>query len=348
MPVASTAPLRPAHQPTPPRTSKDPRDHHPRHQRTHRQPSGHAARPTSGNTTSTPPADLKTQIRDLIATARHDGRPAPGRPTLVRLTGATDHAVRTALHQLAAERTHDHQTTTPDPGGDQTPHDSIDHQVASRTTLALVTTNPGEPDHQQPPAGDPSYTSTTSAGGHPNRQITSSGGSTSPITSTGDQHTSHTASTGEPDHQHAPGGGRLVAWTGFLFGSITSIAANVLHAWLPAAHQPPGWTPGLPPQLGAAVWPIGLMIAVEAVTRIHWPEGFGWSLARFGGGGTVALGSAVISYGHLRDLLEAWQYTSLAAAVGPLVLDGLMVVCGFALLASSVASQHPSPPDDHR
>jgi hypothetical protein len=139
-----------------------------------------------------------------------------------------------------------------------------------------------------------------------------------------------------------------VAWTGFLFGSITSIAANVLHAWLPAAHQISGWTPGLAPQLGAAVWPIGLMIAVEAVTRIRWPAGTGWALARFGGAGTVALGSAVISYGHLRDVLVAWQYTSLAAAVGPLVLDGLMVVCGFALLANSVTSQHQTPPDDHR
>jgi hypothetical protein len=113
-----------------------------------------------------------------------------------------------------------------------------------------------------------------------------------------------------------------------------SIAANVLHAWLPATHQPPGWTPGLAPQIGAAVWPIGLMLAVEALSRIHWPTGLAWGLARFGG--TVAVGSAVISYGHLRDVLAAWQYNPLAAAVGPLVLDGLMVVCGFALLANSI------------
>lgn len=77
---------------------------------------------------------------------------------------------------------------------------------------------------------------------------------------------------------------------------------------------------------------------IEAATRIRWPEGFGWSVARFGGAGTVALGSAVISYGRLRDLLVAWHYTSLAAAVGPLVLDGLMVVCGFALLAINHAT----------
>jgi hypothetical protein len=58
-------------------------------------------------------------------------------------------------------------------------------------------------------------------------------------------------------------------------------------------------------------------------------------LARYGGAGTVAVGSAVISYGHLREVLIAWDYGALGAAVGPLVLDGLMVVSGFALLAMS-------------
>ena len=56
-----------------------------------------------------------------------------------------------------------------------------------------------------------------------------------------------------------------------------------------------------------------------------------WATARFAG--TVALGSAAISYGHLRSVLLAWQYNTLAATVGPLVLDGLMIVSGFALLA---------------
>jgi hypothetical protein len=92
------------------------------------------------------------------------------------------------------------------------------------------------------------------------------------------------------------------------------------------------------------------MLAVEALSRIRWPAGLGWGLARFGGAGTVALGSAVISYGHVRDVLAAWQYNTLAAAVGPLVLDGLMVVCGFALLANSLTTpgdqqHHPTSTD---
>jgi hypothetical protein len=34
-------------------------------------------------------------------------------------------------------------------------------------------------------------------------------------------------------------------------------------------------------------------------------------------------------------VLIAWDYGPLGAAVGPLVLDGLMIVSGFALLAMS-------------
>jgi hypothetical protein len=42
-------------------------------------------------------------------------------------------------------------------------------------------------------------------------------------------------------------GGIMVSWLGFAFGSVTSIAANVLHTWLPSGTQPPGWAPGLGP-----------------------------------------------------------------------------------------------------
>ncbi|NNH75861.1 helix-turn-helix domain-containing protein [Nocardia uniformis] len=127
--------------------------------------------------------------------------------------------------------------------------------------------------------------------------------------------------------------GRVVAWAGFVFGSVTSIAANVLHAWLPADTMPPGWTPGLAPQVGAAIWPIGLLLSVEVLSRAQWRHGRWWRMARYGGAGTVALGSAIISYGHVRDVLLAWGYGPLGASVGPLTLDGLMVVSGFALLS---------------
>jgi hypothetical protein len=206
--------------------------------------------------------DLALQIRQALDEALAQGRPAPGRPTLVRLTGATDHAVRKVLAELAPEDT-----------------------------------SPGETAIQPQPAL--STTSTT--------------------------------------------GGLLVAWAGFVFGSIMSIAANVLSTWLPAQHQPVGWSPGLAPQIGAAVWPIGLLLSIEVLSRVPWPHGWLWILARFGGIGVVALGSAVISYGHLRDVLIAWHYEPLAAAVGPLVLDGLMVISGFALLTISRAKPAALP-----
>lgn len=139
-----------------------------------------------------------------------------------------------------------------------------------------------------------------------------------------------------PELATAPAGGaKLASWAGFVFGSVMSIAANVLHTWLPADRMSPGWAPSISSQVGAAVWPIGLLLSVEILSRVHWKPGWQWALARFGGTGTVALGAAVISYGHVRDVLTAWGYGTLAAHVGPLVLDGLMVVSGFALLAMS-------------
>lgn len=137
--------------------------------------------------------------------------------------------------------------------------------------------------------------------------------------------------------------GRLVSWTGFVFGSVTSIAANILHTWLPAASMPPGWTPGIAPQVGAAVWPIGLLLSVEVLSRARWRRGWLWALARYGGAGAVAIGSAVISYSHLREVLLTWGYGSAAAYVGPLVLDGLMVVSGFALLSMTLDHETHTP-----
>ncbi|WP_084160855.1 DUF2637 domain-containing protein [Nocardia sp. BMG51109] len=137
--------------------------------------------------------------------------------------------------------------------------------------------------------------------------------------------------------------GRLVSWVGFVFGSLTSIAANVLHTWLPAEYMPPGWHPGIAPQIGAAVWPIGLLLSVEVLSRARWRRGRLWALARYGGAGAVAVGSAIISYSHLRDVLITWGYGTWAASVGPITLDGLMVVSGFALLSMTLDRETPAP-----
>ncbi|BCK57393.1 helix-turn-helix domain-containing protein [Nocardia wallacei] len=143
------------------------------------------------------------------------------------------------------------------------------------------------------------------------------------------------------DTGDAPRGGRFVAWAGFVFGSVFSIVMNWLHTWLPADHMPPGWAPGVAPQVGSAVWPVCLLLSVEVLSRVRWRPGLAWLLARYAGVGTVAAGSAVISYGHVHDVLDSWGYGQVGAGVGPLVLDGLMVACGFALLSES-GEHHPA------
>jgi hypothetical protein len=136
-------------------------------------------------------------------------------------------------------------------------------------------------------------------------------------------------------------GARFIAWVGFALGSLVSVAGNWLHAWLPADDHPAGWAPTVATQLGAAVWPVALLVAVEVLSRTPWQPGWHWTLVRVGGVGVVGAGSAVISYGHIHTVLKAWGYDSLGAGVGPLVIDGLMVVSGFALLAMS---QHTNAP----
>ena len=133
-------------------------------------------------------------------------------------------------------------------------------------------------------------------------------------------------------------GARFIAWVGFALGSLVSVAGNWLHAWLPASEHPANWSPTLATQVGAAVWPVALLVAVEVLSRTPWPGGRAWGIVRIGGVGVVAAGSAVISYGHIHAVLKSWGYDNLGAGVGPLVIDGLMVISGFALLAMGHAA----------
>ncbi|MFQ6226666.1 helix-turn-helix domain-containing protein [Nocardia sp. NPDC002869] len=115
---------------------------------------------------------------------------------------------------------------------------------------------------------------------------------------------------------------------------------NWLHTWLPPENAPENWTPGVAPQIMSAVWPLFLLLSVEVLSRVQWRPGITWMLARFGGVGAVAAGSAVISFGHVHDVLDSWGYGAAGSVVGPLVMDGLMVACGFALLSET---SEPTP-----
>lgn len=247
------------------------------------------------------------QVRQALDDARAAGQPTPGRPTLVRLTGATDHAVRTALAELATE-----DTAAGDAGDG----------------LATDPASAGEP----APGNAPMPAST---GPTDNQVPLTAERDTEPAGDLLAARSPALATAGEPVAARSPGGGKLVAWAGFVFGSLVSIAANVLASRIAPAGAPADWQPSVYAEFGAAVWPLGLLLSVEALSRIRWPNGALWNLARFGGAGTVALGSAVISYSHIAAVLTSWGYSTVGAHVGPLVIDGLMTISGFALLATA-------------
>lgn len=154
-----------------------------------------------------------------------------------------------------------------------------------------------------------------------------------------------------------PGGpqGRRSAWLAFGLGVAVSVAANVAHTWYPARpalrsyaalHRgsAAGWRPEIGAQFAAAFYPLSLLLTVELLTRVRWPAGLAWAAARFGGTGVVAVVAAVVSYRHMAGLLAAYGEDRLTARIGPLAIDGLMVVASFALLALGRARPHAATP----
>lgn len=136
--------------------------------------------------------------------------------------------------------------------------------------------------------------------------------------------------------------GKVWATAGFGLGVAVSVAGNIAHTWHPskAVLEAAGvtadqWQPEIGAQLMAAFFPVALLVTVEVLARVAWPHTWGWMAARFGGTSLVALVAAVVSYMHLNGLLHAYGEDPLTALIGPLSVDGLMVVCGFALIAIS-------------
>jgi hypothetical protein len=132
-------------------------------------------------------------------------------------------------------------------------------------------------------------------------------------------------------------GARLVAWVSFVFGTIVSVAYNVLFAFLPPAHAAPDWRPSVWAVVFSAGWPLALLLSVELLARTAQRRNWFAYVIRYGGMTVVALFSAVISYQHIRAVLLDWRYPELSAAVGPFVIDGLMVLAGYAMIQGSLA-----------
>lgn len=120
---------------------------------------------------------------------------------------------------------------------------------------------------------------------------------------------------------------RPVAYAGTALGLLASLAANVEHV-----ISAPGDAPAAA-LVGAAFWPLALLLSSEVLARKRWAGRW----ARRAGIVSVlvvALVAAVISYGHIAALLSTWGESMWAAHLGPLAVDGLMVVSSLALVAA--------------
>mgnify|MGYP000877978359 CR=1 FL=1 len=127
-----------------------------------------------------------------------------------------------------------------------------------------------------------------------------------------------------------PKSGRRIAWTSFVLGILVSIAGNIGHA-ASDGMKPGEWA-------GAAFWPTALMLSIEILTRVRWQPEKRWTVARIAGLLAVALVAAVLSYRHLAGLLTYWGEDPLNAYLGPLAVDGLMLISAAALLSISKES----------
>lgn len=139
-----------------------------------------------------------------------------------------------------------------------------------------------------------------------------------------------TAAEGPAERVKVPG--RVVAWLAFILGILASVAANMQDAAEGGAH--------VAELVGAAFWPLALLLSIEVLTRVNWPAGRLWGVARFGGVGLVGAVAALLSYRHMAGLLTSWGEDALNAHVGPLAVDGLMLVAATALLAITHTSKH--------
>lgn len=121
------------------------------------------------------------------------------------------------------------------------------------------------------------------------------------------------------------------AWStaGFAIGVLASLSANVAHVYV--LSRPP-----IGAVIASAFWPLALLISIEVIARVDWPVGRWWWSVRYGGLTTVAAIAAVISYKHMAGLLRFYGEDGLSAALGPIAVDGLMLVCSAALLALSL------------
>lgn len=132
--------------------------------------------------------------------------------------------------------------------------------------------------------------------------------------------------------------GRPWAYVGSLTGGAVSIAANVAHTYMPPAGTPAGavYHPHSFAVVVAVFWPFAVFIAIEILARIDWPTATSSTVLRMAGFVPLALVAAVVSYRHLSALLKFYGEDTVTYVIGPLAVDGLMVMSTGALIVTGV------------
>src|SRR4051794_30827544 len=135
--------------------------------------------------------------------------------------------------------------------------------------------------------------------------------------------------------------GRVWAYVGTVLGGTASVAANVAHSFLPPAGASSSWSPEIGAVISAVFWPVALYVIVEILVQNRWPAGTGWMVGRFALLLPVALVAFVVSYHHLSALLHHYGEDAVTVTIGPLAVDGLMVMAAAALFASKTPHRQP-------
>lgn len=155
--------------------------------------------------------------------------------------------------------------------------------------------------------------------------------------------------TGAPGAQLYASARRYATW-GLAGGAAASVAANFTHAALApafsAAHVPSGGVARTVSMIGAVVWPLAFLGAVEVLTRTPWRRGFWWLFLRYIVTVGVAALAGSISYRNMRTLLWWTTGDAWTATAGPLVVDGTMFICALALLSLTVLAQVAIEPNE--
>lgn len=140
--------------------------------------------------------------------------------------------------------------------------------------------------------------------------------------------------------------GRRWAYLGAALGGTVSIAANIAHSYVPPEGLAPAlaqdWSPRGGAVVGAVFWPVALFVATEILTRVTWPTGWTWQLLRWAGMLPVAAVAALVSYRHLSGLLAFYGEEPIVCVLGPLAVDGLMVMATGAILATNHTNPAPA------